>query len=94
MRVSTKGERRGRIGSRSPQSGFATAFLVDSASLVGLEGADLPLRPFLLGLDAPPLRVLDRGRAVATAALREAKRSLQYCVWPSFAPFSMGPVAG
>lgn len=64
--------------------------MASSVSLVTFEtAAALPFFPFFLPFPAPAAsgwRAFDD-----TAALRPAKRSLQYCVCPSLAPFSMGP---
>lgn len=77
-------------GSRIPQSCLEEALVASSVSLVTFEtAAALPFLPFFLPFPAPAVsgwRALDD-----TAALRPAKRSLQYCVWPSLAPFSIGP---
>lgn len=77
-------------GSRIPQSCLEAALVASSVSLVTLDtAAALPFFPFFLPFPAPAAsgwRAFDE-----TAALRPAKRSLQYCVCPSLAPFSMGP---
>src|SRR5215472_9516249 len=89
--VSTTGLRRGRTGSSRPQLSLAETLAAPSPSPAGFAAwADLLLRLRFLPRAAAPLSVLARAR-VETADLSEAKRSLQYCVWPSFAPRSMAP---
>ena len=89
--VSTTGLKMGRTGSKRPQLCLAETLAAPSPSPVGLDArADLLLRLRFLPRAAAPLSVLARARD-ETAALSPAKRSLQYCVWPSFAPRSMAP---
>lgn len=91
----TRGPRNGSSGSNNPHSDLVNVLDKPSASLAVLDAwADLPLRSrFLPFTILPAGAVPDRGR-LDTAAFRLAKRSLPYCVWPSFAPLSIAPKSG
>lgn len=90
--TSTHGSISPRTGSRSPQ--FFMAVWLGPPLPSELPSADwsaLPLLSFFFILGGP-LGVVHSRAFDETEALSAASRSLQYCVWPSLTPFSIGPV--
>jgi hypothetical protein len=83
------GSRGPRRGSKRPQLGSLAVTAVTRCSLAAPD-SEASFLPFLLPLRAaaPPLP----GAFVETAAVRAAVMSFTYCVWPPWAPLSMGPV--
>lgn len=84
----TKGSSGPRRGSKRPQLGSLAATAVTRCSLA-VESSDASFLPLRLPLR--PAGPLLPGGLVETAAVMAAVMSLMYCVWPPWAPLSMGP---
>lgn len=86
-----RGSRGPRRGSKRPQFGLGSVVVGWWFALVVWESRASFL-PFRLPLRAPAPGLV--GAFVETAAVRALVMSLTYCVWPAWAPPSIGPGRG